>query len=316
MARGNRRKRPERPGPMGFLVVDKPIGMTSHDVVDAARRWLGIRRVGHLGTLDPLATGVLPLAIREATKLVPFLAEGEKVYVGTLRLGVATDTHDAEGRVTYRHDGPLPDEEHLRAALAAFVGEIDQVPPMFSSVKHGGVPLYRLARQGREVEREPRRVRIRELRMRSYEPPDVGIEVVCSPGTYVRTLAADLGQRLGCGGHLSGLRRIRSGPFCIEQAVTVGACEEMAEQGRLEERLIAPEDALALPRVRLSGHQARLVTHGGDLPVADARGEFEQQGVPPRPGDRLAALAPSGTLLAVMELRPDRRLHPLRVLGA
>jgi tRNA pseudouridine55 synthase len=316
MARSSRRKRPERPGPMGFLVVDKPVGMTSHDVVDAARRWLGIRRVGHLGTLDPLATGVLPLAIREATKLVPFLAEGEKIYVGTIRLGIATDTHDAEGRVTYEHGGPLPDEARLREALAAFVGEIEQIPPMFSSVKRAGVPLYRLARQGQEVEREPRRIRIHALRMRSYAPPDVGIEVVCSPGTYVRTLAADLGERLGCGGHLAGLRRTRSGPFAADRAITPEACDRLASEGRLEEQLVLPEVALGLPRVRLTALQARLVAHGGNLSVADARGEFERGESPPRPGDRLSALAPSGTMLAVMELRPDRHLHPLRVLAA
>jgi len=303
----------ERPGPMGFLVVDKPVGWTSHDVVDAARRWLGTRRVGHLGTLDPLATGVLPLAIREATKLVPFVGQGDKVYVGTIRLGVSTETYDGEGRVTREHDGPLPSEAAVRAALESFVGDIEQVPPMYSSVKRHGVPLYRLARRGEEVEREARHVRIHEIRMHHYAPPEIGIEVTCSPGTYVRTLAHDLGQQLGCGAHLSGLRRTKSHPFDLSHARTPEECEALLAAGGLEATLVAPDVVLALPRVRLTATQARRVANGGDVPVAEARGELER-GPLPKPGDRVSALSPDGSLVAVMELRPDRRLHPLRVL--
>jgi tRNA pseudouridine55 synthase len=300
---------------MGFLVVDKPVGWTSHDVVDAARRWLGIRRVGHLGTLDPLATGVLPLAVREATKLVPYFEGAEKVYVGTIRLGVATDTYDAEGRVVRQHDGPLPAEAAVREALARYVGAIEQIPPMFSSVKKDGVPLYRLARRGEEVPREPRRVRIHALRMHHYAPPEIGIEVTCSPGTYVRTLADDLGRDLGCGAHLSGLRRTRSGPFELAQALPPEELQALAERGEIEARILPPEQVLGFPTVSLTPLQARRVLHGGDVPVAEARGDFER-GTPPRPGDRLSALGPGGGLLAVMELRLDRRLYPLRVFGA
>jgi tRNA pseudouridine55 synthase len=299
---------------MGFLVLDKPVAWTSHDVVEAARRWLGTRRVGHLGTLDPLATGVLPLAIREATKLVPFLQQGNKVYVGTIRLGLCTETYDAEGRVTREHDGPLPSEASVRRALEGFVGDILQVPPMFSSVKRHGVPLYRLARRGEEVERAPRPVRIHEIRMHHYAPPEIGVEVTCSPGTYVRTLAHDLGELLGCGAYLSGLRRTHSHPFSLDQARTPEDCEALATQGGLESALLAADVALALPRVRLTATQTRRVANGGDLPVAEARGELER-GPLPKPGDRVAALSPDGGLVAVMELRPDRRLHPLRVLA-
>lgn len=307
------RRSAERPGPMGFLVVDKPVGWTSHDVVDAARRWLGTRRVGHLGTLDPLATGVLPLAIREATKLVPFVAAGEKVYVGTIRLGVATETYDGEGRVTREHDGPLPNEAAVREALASFVGEIEQLPPMYSSVKRHGVPLHRLARRGEAVERTPRSVRIHEIRMHHYAPPEIGVEVRCAPGTYVRTLAHDLGELLGCGAHLSGLRRTKSHPFELSQALGPEECEARAANGTLEAVLVRADVALGLPRVALTAIQARRVLNGGDLPVAEARGELER-GRPPTPGDRVSALSPDGRLVAVMELRPDRRLHPLRVL--
>jgi tRNA pseudouridine55 synthase len=300
---------------MGFLVVDKPVAWTSHDVVEAARRWLSTRRVGHLGTLDPLATGVLPLAIREATKLVPFVGPGDKVYVGTIRLGTSTDTYDAEGRVTREYDGPLPSEAAVRAALAGFVGETLQVPPMYSSVKRHGVPLHRLARRGEEVERAPRRVRIHEIRMHHYAPPEIGIEVSCAPGTYVRTLAHDLGELLGCGAYLSGLRRTLSHPFTLEQARTPEECEALAAEGKLDALLVAPDVALGLPRVRLTATQTRRVANGGDLPVGEARGELER-GPLPKPGDRVSALSPDGSLVAVMELRPDRRLHPLRVLAS
>lgn len=309
-----RGKRRDRPGPIGFLVVDKPIGWTSHDVVDAARRWLGIRRIGHLGTLDPLATGVLPLAIREATKLVPFLEGGEKVYVGTIRLGVSTNTYDAEGEVSYRHEGALPDETAVRAALAGFVGEIQQIPPMYSSVKKDGVPLYKLARRGEEVAREARSITIHRAEMHHFSETEIGIEISCTPGTYVRSLAHDLGELLGCGAHLSGLQRTRSGCFEYAQALPPETFEAAGEARTLEDQLIAPDVALGFPRVSLSAAQARKIANGGDLAAADARGEWEQ-GPAPRPGLRVSAMSPAGELVAILELRPDRRLHPLRVLA-
>ena len=306
------RDKRERPGPIGFLAIDKPVEWSSHDVVDAARRWLGTRRVGHLGTLDPLATGVLPLAIRDATKLIPFVDQHEKVYAGTIRLGVATDTMDAEGKVTRSHSGALPDEAAVRTALASFEGEIEQIPPMFSSVKKDGVPLYRLARKGEEVEREPRKVTIHRIALTSWSPPDVGIEVACSPGTYVRVLAADLGDRLGCGAHLAGLRRTGNGPFQIADCLTPAECDELAAKGELDGRILAPSKVLPLPQISLTGIQTRRVLNGGSIPAAEARGPYER-GPQPVPGAKFSALSPSGDLLAVMELRPDRKFHPLRV---
>ncbi|HEU4428019.1 MAG TPA: tRNA pseudouridine(55) synthase TruB [Myxococcota bacterium] len=302
----------ERLGPIGFLAIDKPVGWSSHDVVDAARRWLGTRRVGHLGTLDPLATGVLPLAIREATKLIPFVDQHEKVYAGTIRLGSATDTFDAEGKVVRTHHGPLPDEEAVRAALVSFSGDLEQIPPMYSSVKKDGVPLYRLARKGEEVEREPRRVRIHRIALTRFEPPDVGVEVACSPGTYVRVLAADLGEKLGCGAHLAGLRRTANGPFAIADSLTPELCDALASSGELDARILPPAKVLTLPEIALSGIQARRVANGGAIAAAEARGPFER-GPQPMPGGKFAALTPAGDLLAVMELRPDRKFHPLRV---
>lgn len=304
-SRHRRSRRSERPGPSGFLAVDKPPGWTSHDVVDAARRWLRTRQIGHLGTLDPLATGVLPLAVRSATKLVSFMTAGDKEYVGVIRLGEATDTLDAEGRVTFRHEGRLPDEAAVAAALQGFVGDIEQVPPMFSAVKKDGVPLHRLARQGREVEREPKKVHIERIVLRAYQPPDAAVEVTCSAGTYVRVLAADLGHRLGCGGHLLRLCRTRSGPFKLADALPIEVYAAEAERGEIAKRLISPADVLGFPVLRLSESESAHVAHGGEI-TAD--------GPPLRPGQYVAALEPGGQLRAVLEVRPGRRLQPVRVL--
>lgn len=305
MSRRGRGARPEAPGPSGFLVVDKPAGWTSHDVVDAARGWFGTQRVGHLGTLDPQATGVLPLAVRDATKLVPFVLGDPKSYRGTIRLGVETDTLDGDGTVVARSEAPLPDESALQGVLATFLGEHDQVPPMYSAVKQGGVPLYRLARRGEEVERAPRKVRIDAFRLLAYRPPEVDVEVECSPGTYVRVLAAEVGARLGCGGHLQSLRRLRSGPFDHTQAITPELLAAEAERGEVEARLVRPVAALAMPALRLDAEDARRVLNGSALP---------QGGSVRAPGERVAALDPTGALLAILEVSPDRRLRPLRVL--
>jgi tRNA pseudouridine55 synthase len=302
-----RRRAPEPPGASGFLVVDKPSGLTSHDVVDAARRALRTRRVGHLGTLDPQATGVLPLAIRDATKLVPFLAAGRKLYRGAIQLGVETDTLDGDGRRTREHEGRLPDEAAVRAALAAFVGEIEQVPPMYSAVKKDGVALHRLARRGQEVERAPRRVRIDRLELLRFAAPTVEIEVACSAGTYVRVLAADLGARLGCGAVLASLRRLASGPFRIEDAIPFALLEQAREAGPadVEARLVPPVTALGLPTLSLGPEAARRIAHGAEIATPP--------GVPA--STRVAALGPDGELLAVLEARPGRLLGPVRVLS-
>ena len=304
-----RSRRAETPGPSGFLVADKPPGVTSHDVVNAARRWFGTRRVGHLGTLDPRATGVLPLAVRDATKLAPYVATEPKVYAGSIRLGIATDTYDAEGEVVRRHEGELPSEEKVRAALEEFLGEIEQIPPMYSSVKHGGEPLHRLARRGETVERAPRQTRIDRIDVHSFRSPDIEVEVECAGGTYVRCIAEDLGAALSCGAHLLELRRTQSGPFGLAEAVPMEEMAAAAERGEADSRLVLPQTALAMAQVELSEIDARRVQHGGDVPCPPVAGP------PPRPGRRVAALDPAGRLLAIMDVRPDRRLHPVRVLA-
>lgn len=296
-------------GPSGFLVVDKPSGWTSHDVVDRARRWLGTRRIGHLGTLDPLATGVLPLAVREATKLVPFVEGGRKRYEATIALGAETDTLDADGRVTARFEGALPDEDRVREALGAFLGESLQVPPMFSAVKQGGIPLHRLARRGAEVERAPRPVTIHRLTLEAFDLPRIGIALECSAGTYVRVLAADLGRRLGCLAHVAALRRVASGPFALATAATVDVLDAASDAGRMAERLLPAIGVLGLPILALTQDEARRVGHGGGV----------RTGLPPGggvPGTRMAAVDPSGRLLALLEVAPDGSLRPLRVLAS
>jgi len=307
-----RRRRREPPGPSGFLVVDKPRGRTSHDVVEAARRWLGTRRVGHLGTLDPQATGVLPLAVRDATKLIPFVEGGVKEYAGSIHLGIRTDTLDGDGEVVERFEGALPEEAAVREALGAFEGEILQVPPMYSAVKRGGVPLHRLARRGEEVEREARPVRVHRFALASYAPPRLEIEVVCEAGTYVRVLAGDLGEALGCGAFLESLRRTRSGPFPLEQAVPFDSLERDAEVGKAAEHLLAMPrvlETLGWTVLTLGDEDAGRIAHGMAVPIPRVR-------VPEGPGARVAAVDPQGALLAVMELRPDWRLQPLRVLAS
>jgi tRNA pseudouridine55 synthase len=309
MARRNRRNKPvEPPGPAGFIVVDKPAGRTSHDMVDAMRRWLGTRRVGHLGTLDPQATGVLPMAIRAATKLIPFIEGGVKEYEGTIVLGAETDTYDREGTVTERHAGPLPERSEVEKALAAFRGDVQQVPPMYSAVKKDGVPLHRLARQGQEVERDPKWVLIERLELIRYEPPELDVLVSCSAGTYVRVLASDLGRALGCGAHLGRLRRTRSGPFDLEAAHTAEALEAATEAGEVEALIIPPVEALGFPTLEVTGDQKTRLRNGGDLP-AGAHHHLV-------PGTRISLVDEEGDLLAVAELRADHRLWPLRVLPA
>ncbi|PLX98425.1 MAG: tRNA pseudouridine(55) synthase TruB [Desulfuromonas sp.] len=205
----------------GLLIIDKPAGITSHDVVRRIRRKTGIRRVGHGGTLDPMATGVIPVAIGEATRLLEYFSESDKGYAATMRLGSITDSQDAEGEIVATGEWQGLSCSEVNQAIIRMNGPIEQIPPMYSALKRNGTPLYKLARQGLAVEREPRPVVIRSINMTACELPEVSFDVVCSKGTYVRTLAHDIGQDLGCGAHLSGLRRFRHGAFEIAAAVNL-----------------------------------------------------------------------------------------------
>lgn len=213
----------------GVLIIDKPAGPTSHDVVTMVKKRLKARKVGHIGTLDPLATGVLPLCINEATKLARFLEKGEKEYLATIKLGEETDTYDSEGVVVAKGDIASITEEGIVSAINDFKGRIKQIPPMFSAVKMGGVPLYKLARQCMEVERKPRDVEIYSIDIINITLPFIGINVICSGGTYIRSLAFDIGRKLGCGAYLVSLRRMKSGIFSLKNSISVSDLKDLQE---------------------------------------------------------------------------------------
>ena len=246
----------------GILLLDKPRGITSNAALSRAKRVLGIRKAGHTGALDPLATGLLPLCFGQATKVSAFLLDADKGYLADVMLGQITASGDAEGEVIEQHEVPQLDRPALEAALDEFRGPIDQVPPMYSALKHKGKRLHELARAGIEVERKPRRVTIHRLDVVEFQPPRLALRVECTKGTYIRSLAMDIGARLGCGGHLVALRRESSGPFALADAVTLDALQKMdADQAR---RLLLPPDAALpyVPSVELDDDRAAAIRHG------------------------------------------------------
>src|SRR5213595_3945624 len=227
--------------PDGVLLVDKAEGMTSHDVVALTRRQLGIRKIGHCGTLDPIATGLLLLTIGRGTKVQDLLMSEDKEYVGTLTLGTATSTQDREGQVVETRPVPQLKESEIRAAFEKFRGDFYQMPPMVSAKKHGGVPLYKLARQGKVVEREPRFVHVYRHTVDRIGLPEIDFSVVCSKGFYVRTYAHDIGEILGCGAHLKSLRRTKSGRFDVAHAISVAQVKDAPREEILEKLLSLPD---------------------------------------------------------------------------
>jgi tRNA pseudouridine55 synthase len=251
-------------GPEGLLLLDKPKGMTSHDVVDAVRRTLGTRKVGHAGTLDPMATGLLLVGVGRATRLLRFFGDLPKVYEGTARLGIETDTLDADGTIV-RSSAVDVSRPEVEAAVAALVGESMQRPPAFSAVKVGGRKLYESARAGETVEAAPRRIRVDAFEVRSFDGRDLEFGVTCSGGTYVRVLVADVGTALGCGAHLTRLRRTAIGPYRVEDAEEPGG----ATPPRPVEAAVAH-----LPRVDLSAEEANAASNGSILGPAGMPGPY------------------------------------------
>lgn len=273
----------------GALVVDKPRGPTSHDIVDRVRRVLRTRRVGHTGTLDPFATGVLVLCVGRATRLARFLAAGEKAYRASVRLGFATTTDDATGDPLGAERPVAIDDAALRDALAGLVGTFDQVPPAFSARQVGGRRLYELARRGEAVARAATPVTVHALELVSRGPATLELDVLCSPGTYVRALARDLGERLGTGGHLVALRRTRSGAFDLSQAVSGDDLADAAS------RLVPLSGLLPeLPAVRVGEEGRRLVGHGREIGLEHIVSEIPTGGV-----ERVRLVTESGELLAL-----------------
>lgn len=266
----------------GVLVIDKPVGLTSHDVVQIIRRGTGIRRAGHTGTLDPRASGVLVILIGPAVRLSEYVSASDKRYQATIRLGSATDTYDSEGRVVSSASVDGISEDHFKKALESFIGEIEQVPPPFSAVKVKGRKAYEMAREGEEVDLRPRKIKVYSLDILEWDPPEVVIDVYCSSGTYVRSLANDLGQVLGTGAHLIGLRRTKSGRFTLRDAVPLRRLKEAFDAGDWYKYLIPAADALGdWPMVELDADQVELIRHGHRVPAQPgskgwARGVSEQ----------------------------------------
>jgi len=283
------------------LLLDKPPGMTSNAALQKVRWLFNAAKAGHTGTLDPLATGLLPLCFGEATKFAGELLDADKTYLATVRLGIVTDTADAEGRVLVEQPVTVG-EADVRALLPRFTGEIDQVPPMHSALKRDGVPLYELARQGVEVERAPRRVTIHALELLGWHGDRFELRVSCSKGTYVRTLAADLGAALGCGAHLAALRRTGVGGLDIAQAATPAQIEALPAAER--DRLLQPADALLadLPVAALSATEANRLLHGQPVRWSGA------------PGERSRLYGPQG-FIGLGECAADGWLQPKRLVA-
>jgi len=252
----------------GIIIVDKPENMSSARVVARIKAALGAKKVGHTGTLDPFATGLLVCCINRATRLARFFLEGDKTYEAMLHLGIETDTQDATGAVTSENRVADIEEERLVEVLQGFQGWINQVPPAYSALKHKGVPLYKLARKGTPVSKPARKVHISSLRILEIETPFIRFEVRCSAGTYVRTLSADIGNALGCGGHLKHLKRTRSSGFNLEDALLLSEIEQLAAHGGLAPHMVAMADALkGMPTKVADDALAAKVAHG--IPLTD-----------------------------------------------
>ena len=294
----------------GILVLDKPLGVSSNHALQAAKRLYFAAKAGHTGSLDPLATGVLPLCFGEATKFSQYLLDADKAYQSTFVLGTVTDSGDAEGQILETNDASDVGEADVQQALEAFRGEIEQVPSMFSAIKQNGQPLYKLARQGIEVERKSRTVVIKKLELLEFRPgerPEVDIYLECSKGTYVRSIAEDLGQALGCGAHVSALRRTKAGPFSLEDSVTMNTLETLKQNdavAQMDDLLLPADTAVkSLPLVELG----------------ESGGFYMRQGqpvlVPNAPGSGMVRVAlETGEFLGVGEILDDGRVAPRRLV--
>jgi len=279
----------------GVLVIDKPVGLTSHDIVQVVRKGTGIRRAGHTGTLDPRASGVLVVLIGPAVRLSEYVSASDKRYQAIIRMGSSTDTYDAEGAVTNTASPEEITEEMFEDALGNFVGEIEQVPPPYSAVKVKGRKAYEMARKGEEVKLEPRIIHVHNLELLEWAPPEAVIDVYCSSGTYVRSLANDLGNTLGCGAHLIGLRRTKSGRFTLRDSVPLNKLRDAFSDGSWYQYLIPAAEALSdWPSIELNEDQVDAVRHGHRIPA------------PEKLGDLICGISEMGELVALLQYDPDK----------
>jgi tRNA pseudouridine55 synthase len=276
----------------GVLVVDKPIGLTSHDVVQIIRKGTNIRRAGHTGTLDPRASGVLVILVGPAVRLSEYVSASDKRYQAIIKLGTTTDTYDADGHITSSAPVDIT-EEQFENTLKNFIGEIEQVPPPYSAVKVKGKKAYEMAREGEEIDLQPRKIQVFNLELLEWAPPEVVIDVYCSSGTYVRSLAHDLGKDLGCGAYLVGLRRTKSGRFTLRDAVPLRKLREAFDAGNWYQYLIPAAEALSdWPAIELTVEQVEAVRHGHQVP-AEGNATGMARGI-----------SQQGELVALMEIDP------------
>ncbi|HEY7985118.1 MAG TPA: tRNA pseudouridine(55) synthase TruB [Ktedonobacterales bacterium] len=311
----------------GIFNINKPLDATSHDVVARVRRLAGQKRVGHTGTLDPLATGVLPVCLGQATRVAEYLSDGGKAYRATIRFGVVTDTYDAEGAVLRTAPVALT-RAQIAAALPAFLGRQWQVPPVYSAIKRGGQPLYKLARAGAEVTPEPRAIVIDALEIVSWASPDLVLDITCGKGTYIRSLAYDLGERLGPGAHLAGLIRTRSGPFTLDGSLTLEHLEAALADGTWRDHLFAADEALLDRRAAILGAESEARLRAGqplrfaptapDVVAAPDAAPTALDAAPTVLGDQplLRAYAVDGRFLGILRWEPELAAwHPHKVLA-
>ena len=288
--------------------MDKPAGISSNDVVQQAKRLFGAQKVGHTGSLDPLATGVLPLCFGEATKFSQYLLDADKKYWAQVRLGITTETGDADGEVIAQADASSVTPAQAVAALETFVGEIEQIPSMYSALKHQGQPLYKLARQGIEIERAPRQISIYSAELLQFSEASIELRVHCSKGTYIRSLAEDLGAALGCGGHVSALRRLAAGPYKEGQATTLDELREVGDLREMDALLLPVSSAVSSwPAVRLHEDTAHYVRQGQPVQVAHAPTDGWVQ---------IFELAEEDRFLGVGEILTDGRVAPRRLVAS
>lgn len=289
----------------GIILLDKPLGITSNKALQIVKRLFNAAKAGHTGSLDPLATGLLPLCLGEATKVSGFLLDADKSYIATIKLGVKTSSADAEGEVLQTRPVEKYSNKQIQSAIEPFLGDIQQVPPMHSALKVDGQPLYKLAHQGQVIERKARSVHIFDIEVLRFEDDEIDIRVECSKGTYIRTLAEDIGEQLGCGAHLSALRRITSGPFDLEDSFTLAELEDVAETGfaELDNLLIPSEDAL---------DDWETVTLSRDAAFYIAQGQAVQ--VPKAPTSGLVRLfSEEKGFIGIGEILEDGRVKPHRL---
>ena len=286
----------------GILNINKPYGITSMDVVRRVKRASGFKRVGHGGTLDPVATGVIPVCIGQATRMMEYMLDGSKKYRTTITLGVTTDTYDSMGEITETADASDLTREEVVSALTHFLGEIQQVPPMYSALKKDGTRLYDLARQGSEVERKPRPVVVHQIELTEWNPPEATVEVHCGRGFYMRSLAYDLGRALRCGGHLSTLVRLKASAFTLNESLTLEEMEDSFADGSWTKHLHSPDVVLGSMRAIIAGQRMQeLIKNGRPIPSSVR--------IPPNePEERCRVYGTDGSFLAIMKFDADEAL--------